>query len=331
MDEISDMAGWLRASAIFLTYNQELFVEDAITSVLQQKCEPVEIVISDDCSTDGTWNIICRITSQYAGPHKVVLNRNETNIGINAHINQCVGRTHGCVIIAAAGDDISEPGRFDLIIKAFEKTSPLLVHSLVKTLPDTPDGVRFPFQKASFLHSSDVNRAAASFALYIGATAAWSREIFTKYGPLPENGCYEDLILGFRAALEDRVTFIEQPLVRYRVNVGVSAHTKDFLSTEEWLDFRRASLERNLAVLQERLKDARTFGLAADSRVVGLLRHCEFRTVLRLDVGRLDTAGYWGKYWRHPFAAASALVSERTRQRAAERQISHRINDDGVA
>ena len=40
------------------TYNQERYVREAVEGVLAQTYEPLEIIISDDCSTDMTFSII---------------------------------------------------------------------------------------------------------------------------------------------------------------------------------------------------------------------------------------------------------------------------------
>jgi glycosyltransferase involved in cell wall biosynthesis len=45
-------------SVIMTVYNLELYVEDAILSVLKQTVEPVEIIVIDDCSTDGSAEVI---------------------------------------------------------------------------------------------------------------------------------------------------------------------------------------------------------------------------------------------------------------------------------
>ena len=70
----------IKISVFIVTYNQEAYVEQAIDSVLQQSVKPYEIVISDDCSKDGTWNIIQNYQAQY--PEIIKAYRNEPNVGI---------------------------------------------------------------------------------------------------------------------------------------------------------------------------------------------------------------------------------------------------------
>ena len=68
-------------SAIFLCYNCEAFVADALRSVLCQDCDPIEIIVSDDASEDGTFEAVESVLEDYRGPHRVQLRRRSTTSG----------------------------------------------------------------------------------------------------------------------------------------------------------------------------------------------------------------------------------------------------------
>lgn len=48
-------------SIIMNAYNVERYIEEAVYSVLNQKFQDFEIILIDDVSTDGTWNLISQI------------------------------------------------------------------------------------------------------------------------------------------------------------------------------------------------------------------------------------------------------------------------------
>ena len=106
-------------------YNQERFIRDSVRGVLAQTYEPLEIVISDDHSTDRTWEIINEEVAAYkasGGIHKnIVLNRNERNLGIALHSNVISALEHGVLRVANAGDDISFPNRVERIVEEWVK------------------------------------------------------------------------------------------------------------------------------------------------------------------------------------------------------------------
>ena len=92
-------------SFYILAYNHENMIADAINAALAQTYSPLQIIISDDCSTDSTWEIIQKTVSSYNGPHKVEIRRNAVNLGISVHINALWKECSGEWIIASAGDD----------------------------------------------------------------------------------------------------------------------------------------------------------------------------------------------------------------------------------
>ena len=92
-------------------YNQEEYIRDAIQGALSQTYSPLQIILSDDNSSDNTFTIMQEIASQYKGPHQITLNRNQSNQGIGGHINKLMLLTKGEFIVIAAGDDISMPER----------------------------------------------------------------------------------------------------------------------------------------------------------------------------------------------------------------------------
>ena len=99
-------------SIILTGHNQEHCIRDAIRSVFGQDYEgPVEIILSDDGSSDGTFAVMQEMAAQYRGPYRVILNRNETPLGRGPHIRQAVGLASHEWILRQDGDDCSFPWR----------------------------------------------------------------------------------------------------------------------------------------------------------------------------------------------------------------------------
>lgn len=65
-------------SILIPTYNNEVFVQEAIKSALDQTYNNIEIIVVDNNSTDGTWEVLQEIASKY---NKVKVFRNEKNFG----------------------------------------------------------------------------------------------------------------------------------------------------------------------------------------------------------------------------------------------------------
>lgn len=241
---------------LLLAYNQEAYVGDAVRSALMQEGDPLAIFISDDASTDGTFEAIQQAVREYRGPHQVIINRNHSNLGIADHLNACMRMITTDFVIAAAADDVSLPHRAKRLRERFVTSGALLLHSRFREIDKNGSFTHgcFPLKSAYFLRDTSPLKAACRMGLYVGATGAWHRVLFDRYGKLP-SGCPEDLILGFRASLELGVGFVDEELVLYRIDTGVSADERRTRGIEGWRDRRIKNLTRTAVVLQQRLLD----------------------------------------------------------------------------
>ena len=52
-------------------YNQEKYIREAIEGEFARAYQPLKIIISDDCSSDKTFDIINELVQNYQGPHVV--------------------------------------------------------------------------------------------------------------------------------------------------------------------------------------------------------------------------------------------------------------------
>ena len=204
-----------------LTYNQEKYVRDAVRSLLSQTYEPLEIVISDDCSTDRTWDIITEEIGKYkeaGGIHKnIVLNRNEKNLGIALHAQTLSAFVHGIISIGMGGDDISFPERVEQVYRAWHedgRRAAIIINDAIK-IDDCG--------KSIGRMSRRVLRGGA-----FGAGAAYVRQKKRYFGGIVEPRAYEDQVLSRRALLFGSILIIWKPLMYYRVGSGVSTITKNF-------------------------------------------------------------------------------------------------------
>ena len=98
-------------SFLLTAYQHAPFVGDAVRCVLAQDYQPLEIILSDDGSSDGTFDIIEEVASEYQGAHTVVVNRNDENLGEPEHVNKLVGLARGNILIIGHGDDLAMPQR----------------------------------------------------------------------------------------------------------------------------------------------------------------------------------------------------------------------------
>jgi len=100
----------IKYSALTITYNQEKYVKEMIESVMNQSILPYEFIISDDCSTDNTWNIIQEYKQKF--PEIIKAIQHETNQGLYKNLNFALSQVTGDVLCALGGDDFFAPDLF---------------------------------------------------------------------------------------------------------------------------------------------------------------------------------------------------------------------------
>lgn len=88
-------------------YNQEKYIREAVEGAFSQTYSPLEIILSDDCSSDRTFEIIEELARDYQGPSRVIVRKGASNKGLMQHIRSVAEISTGQFIVVAAGDDIS--------------------------------------------------------------------------------------------------------------------------------------------------------------------------------------------------------------------------------
>ena len=102
-------------SVLMPAYNSELYIAEAIDSILNQTYTNLELIIFDDGSSDGTRKII----ESYSDP-RVVKVLSDQNGGVVRARNDIIDRAQGKYIALMDADDIADPARLQKQIQALE-------------------------------------------------------------------------------------------------------------------------------------------------------------------------------------------------------------------
>jgi len=252
-------------SFVVLSYNHESFIREAVESALSQTYAPLEIIISDDCSDDNSFEIARQIAANYSGSHDVWLNRNSNNLGTGGNINRAMRLCHGELVVIAGGDDVSLPHRTELLYQAWEESDrkATSIFSSFRTIstegvemnignPDSfaGDGNRFVTLDGDLLKFISETKP-----VVFGCTHCWSPTLFSYFGPLKSD--LEDLVLSFRSLAVGTMVYINEPLVKYRrhgnnvsfLGEGGEDDTRTFEHREQrlrWVDEKAVAAYDNI-------------------------------------------------------------------------------------
>lgn len=108
-------------------YNCAGTLPEAIDSILAQTYTDWELILCDDGSRDDTYAVADSYRQRY--PDKIILLKNQRNMGLNYTLNHCLEHASGNYIARMDGDDISLPQRFALELAALEAEPKLAVVS----------------------------------------------------------------------------------------------------------------------------------------------------------------------------------------------------------
>ena len=106
---------------IIPTYNGEKYVKETIDSCINQSYENIEIIVTDDCSTDSTVEIL----KSYGD--KIDLTINKTNQGIVKNLNNMLLGRKGDYYIFLGHDDILPKNHVKIMVNEFDDNV-LFVH-----------------------------------------------------------------------------------------------------------------------------------------------------------------------------------------------------------
>ena len=111
-------------SVIIPVYNGEKYISQAVESVYRQEV-PLELIVIDDGSTDGTWQAL----SRWKERTDFIYIKNEKNLGAAGSRNRGVSMAKGRYVAFLDADDWWEDGKLKLQLDILKKTGRVLCSS----------------------------------------------------------------------------------------------------------------------------------------------------------------------------------------------------------
>ena len=93
-----------KVTVLMPTYNVAPYMKEAVESVLQQTYSDLELLVIDDCSTDGTLDVVGAIEDP-----RIRIERNERNLGLADNLNRGLSLITTEYVARMDGDDIALP------------------------------------------------------------------------------------------------------------------------------------------------------------------------------------------------------------------------------
>lgn len=288
-------------SFIVLAYMQERFIGEAVRAALGQDFPSIEFILSDDCSSDQTFQKLQEAVATYARQTQTVaVFRTERNLGLAAHLTFAMRHARGKIIVFQAGDDVSMPDRTSTLMDAFRADPEVqMVMSNVRVIGNDGRTLRAHYAPPGMAYPQEIiELVRQDFPYLIGASEAIRREVFDLFGPMKSPECFEDRAFAFRAAVLGQVKFIDRNLLDWRHHGTNMSNFVDFQSEAAQERFRAhflRILRRQSIYLRQHLTDLEHLLDRPDKE-----KRSQIRDILRnrLSRRRLEYAARAAMPWR---------------------------------
>ena len=122
-----------KISVLIPTYNYGRYLREAIDSVLAQDFHNYELIVSDDCSSDNSEEII----SKYNSDKRIRYYRHKKNLGMVENWNWCISQARGEFIKFVFGDDkLLRPDALRKLIELMENNPQATLGACARTIID---------------------------------------------------------------------------------------------------------------------------------------------------------------------------------------------------
>lgn len=217
-------------SVICLCFNHQKYVERAVTSVLDQTYENIELILVDDASTDRSVEVIKKLSERWT--LRAIMN--PSNLGNCRSFNAAFKVSKGKYIIDLAADDVLFPERIKTGVEVLEQKGENygvhfcdieLIDEQRKTL-----GTHFKRDESGQLtkkvSDGDIYKILLEKYYISTPTMMMRRDVLEKLDGYDENLSYEDFDFWIRSSRDYHYCFTDKVLMQKQILTGSHSATQ---------------------------------------------------------------------------------------------------------
>ena len=207
------------------TYNSARYLRPCLDSIVAQTYRNVEVIFSDNASTDETISIL----QEYVQRYGLALSQNTANIGAGANFNKLIGLARGEYIALYHADDVYAKTIVEDSVHALNNDASI---GLVGTLGTVIDrGGKFQYDIQLHEEIRELNKTVYSFDeallgairnMFVTPTIMVRAKAYQELGGFDQqkykSAC--DYEMWLRIARKYRVAIIDKNLINYRIHEG---------------------------------------------------------------------------------------------------------------
>ena len=222
-------------SIVVVTFNSASTIIETLESIKNQTYHNIELIITDDCSSDDTVHICnCWLKENVSRFVNIEIVTTSQNTGVSGNMNRGIRQSHGAWIKSIAGDDLLIPSAIEEYVR-FVENNPENVQMCVCDVDCFSEKGIVPqkyiesyayyFKQANSSYQNQRNNISYK-SVFVGPTYFYSRELFDKVGGYSEEyGMSEEWPFTYKVIMTgNRIYALNKKLVRYRVSASSLSH-----------------------------------------------------------------------------------------------------------
>lgn len=198
------------------TYNRAGYLASCLTGILGQTFRDFEVLVSDNCSTDATPDVV-----QACADPRIRYHRNEMNIGVFPNMNRCLAQARGEYVCILHDDDVYSPRFLEREVELLDRYPTAgLVHCAAYEI----DARNLRRRLIRAYPQDCLREGKQEFLRYLGghniccSTVMARRRLYQDMGGFDPSYLCSDFFMWLQFALQADIAYVAAPLVAMRVH-----------------------------------------------------------------------------------------------------------------
>lgn len=210
------------ATILLPTYNGQKYICQMVESIYQQDYRPIEVIITDDASTDKTLPVIKRwLKDKNTEDISFKVIKNADNIGLSGNLSRAAKHVHGSYLFLADQDDIWLNNKVSSQIEYLENHNECVMcvsdAAIINEKNEIVCKSSFKYINA-FPAKRNYRKVLNSRILYAANCICLRTEHLDKIFPVPRRVCEHDTFITIMAAHFGDVGYLTKALTLYRIH-----------------------------------------------------------------------------------------------------------------
>lgn len=227
------------------TFNRASLLDQTIESVLGQSHINIELIVSDNFSSDNTSDIVASYQDE-----RIVYFRQARNLGMVGNWNFCLEHATGEYFLLLSDDDLLAKSAIENLLLAFSDESIVLSYSPVTYIDKDTVPIPGISLRAPHLETGEgfITNALRGKRVVFPAAALYRTKNARKIGGYPDIGTATDFAFHLMMAMLGRVAHNPRPLVRYRMHSLSLSYTEQAIHSQanlvDWVRCKSCPLNK---------------------------------------------------------------------------------------